>query len=102
MSQRRAVVAGAGGFIGHHMVNYLKDRGYWVRGVDIKAAEYEPSAADEFLLHDPGRVFFLVADLRMPVQVMPEVDHACGHRVEIRKKMLIRSNGHKRGLPPEP
>jgi nucleoside-diphosphate-sugar epimerase len=52
MSQRRAVVAGAGGFIGHHMVNYLKDRGYWVRGVDIKEAEYEPTAADEFELLD--------------------------------------------------
>jgi GDP-D-mannose 3',5'-epimerase len=52
MSQRRAVVAGAGGFIGHHMVNYLKDKGYWVRGVDVKEAEYEPTAADEFLLLD--------------------------------------------------
>ena len=39
--QRRAVVGGAGGFIGHHMVRYLKDKGYWVRGVDIKEPEYE-------------------------------------------------------------
>ena len=31
------------------MVKYLKDRGYWVRGVDIKEPEYEPTAADEFL-----------------------------------------------------
>ncbi len=50
--QKRAVVGGAGGFIGHHMVRYLKDKGYWVRGVDIKEPEYEPSSADEFLVLD--------------------------------------------------
>ena len=44
----RATVAGAGGFIGHHMVKYLKAEGYWVRGVDIKPPEFEPTAADEF------------------------------------------------------
>src|SRR5687767_13377562 len=49
---KRAVVAGAGGFIGHHMVDYLRDRGYWVRGVDIKSYEYGESGADEFLLLD--------------------------------------------------
>jgi nucleoside-diphosphate-sugar epimerase len=48
----RATVAGAGGFIGHHLVRYLKDNGYWVRGVDIKAPEYEETAADEFELLD--------------------------------------------------
>jgi nucleoside-diphosphate-sugar epimerase len=48
----RVLVTGAGGFIGHHLVKYLKDRGYWVRAVDIKAPEYEPTAADEFLLLD--------------------------------------------------
>ena len=42
------VVAGAGGFIGHHMVKYLKADGYWVRGVDIKQPDYEATAADEF------------------------------------------------------
>jgi GDP-D-mannose 3', 5'-epimerase len=52
MTQRRAVVGGAGGFIGHHLVNHLKDKGYWVRGVDIKEPEYEPTAADEFMLLD--------------------------------------------------
>lgn len=41
-------MTGAGGFIGHHMVRYLKGRGYWVRGVDVKVPEYEPSPADEF------------------------------------------------------
>ena len=49
---KRALVAGGGGFIGHHMVRYLKDQGYWVRGVDIKAPEYEESPADEFELLD--------------------------------------------------
>lgn len=49
---KRAVVAGGGGFIGHHMVRYLKDHGYWVRGVDIKKPEYENSAADEFEVAD--------------------------------------------------
>jgi GDP-D-mannose 3',5'-epimerase len=49
---KKAVVGGAGGFIGHHMVRYLKDQGYWVRGVDIKTPEYEESPADEFLVAD--------------------------------------------------
>jgi GDP-D-mannose 3',5'-epimerase len=42
------LVTGAGGFIGHHLVNYLVGRGYRVRGVDIKEPEYEPTAAHEF------------------------------------------------------
>jgi GDP-D-mannose 3', 5'-epimerase len=49
---RKAVVGGAGGFIGHHMVKFLKDKGYWVRGVDIKQPDYEESAADEFIVLD--------------------------------------------------
>jgi len=44
----RVLVTGAGGFIGHHLVTWLKARGYWVRGVDLKRPEYEPSQADEF------------------------------------------------------
>jgi GDP-D-mannose 3',5'-epimerase len=50
--QIRVLVTGAGGFIGHHLVSYLKRDGYWVRGVDLKAPEYEPSQADEFDLLD--------------------------------------------------
>jgi nucleoside-diphosphate-sugar epimerase len=45
-------VTGAGGFIGHHLVAYLKTLGYWVRGVDLKHPEYGASGADEFLLLD--------------------------------------------------
>ena len=49
---QKALVTGAGGFIGHHLVAYLKSLGYWVRGVDVKKPEFEDSAADEFLLLD--------------------------------------------------
>ena len=38
---KKVLVTGAGGFIGHHLVSYLKGKGYWVRGVDIKNPEYE-------------------------------------------------------------
>jgi len=49
---RKALVCGAGGFIGGHLVKKLKREGYWVRGVDIKMHEYAPTQADEFLLLD--------------------------------------------------
>jgi nucleoside-diphosphate-sugar epimerase len=52
---RRVLVTGAGGFIGHHLVSFLKARGNWVRGVDIKHPEYGRSAADEFRLLDLRR-----------------------------------------------
>lgn len=48
----KILVTGAGGFIGHHLVKRFKAEGHWVRGVDIKLPEYEPSPADEFLLSD--------------------------------------------------
>ncbi len=50
--QKRILVTGAGGFIGHHLVKRLKRDGYWVRGADIKYPEYEDSAADEFEILD--------------------------------------------------
>jgi GDP-D-mannose 3', 5'-epimerase len=49
---RRALVTGAGGFIGHHLVAQLKKEGAWVRGVDLKHPEYAPTAADEFEIRD--------------------------------------------------
>jgi GDP-D-mannose 3',5'-epimerase len=49
---KRALVCGAGGFIGGHLVKKLKREGYWVRGVDIKEHEFAQTAADEFLLLD--------------------------------------------------
>ena len=51
-NRQRVLVTGAGGFIGHHLVNYLKDKGYWVRGVDKKLPEYEATNADEFEVLD--------------------------------------------------
>jgi len=49
---RRALVCGAGGFIGGHLVQRLKDEGYWVREVDIKRHEFWPHTSDQFLLLD--------------------------------------------------
>jgi len=49
---KRALVCGAGGFIGGHLVRKLKNEGVWVRGVDIKEHEFAPTQADEFLLLD--------------------------------------------------
>jgi nucleoside-diphosphate-sugar epimerase len=55
MTQTRVLVTGAGGFIGHHLVSFLKQKGYWVRGVDIKVPEYSRVDADEFELLDLRR-----------------------------------------------
>jgi nucleoside-diphosphate-sugar epimerase len=46
---KRVLVAGAGGFIGHHLCAFLVARGDWVRGVDLKSPEYTPTRADEFI-----------------------------------------------------
>jgi len=49
---KRALVCGAGGFIGGHLVHRLKSAGYWVRGVDIKHPEFRETDADQFYLLD--------------------------------------------------
>lgn len=49
---KRALVCGAGGFIGGHLVKKLKREGYWVRGVDIKRHEFARTEADDFLVLD--------------------------------------------------
>lgn len=49
---KSALVCGAGGFIGGHLVNRLKDEGYWVKGVDLKENEYGNDRADEFVVGD--------------------------------------------------
>ncbi|MGA2991581.1 MAG: NAD-dependent epimerase/dehydratase family protein [Candidatus Korobacteraceae bacterium] len=52
MTVKRALVCGAGGFIGSHLVKRLKHEGYWVRGVDLKRPEFGPTVADSFLVAD--------------------------------------------------
>ncbi len=54
--QKRLLVTGAGGFIGHHLVKRLKLDGHWVRGVDIKHPEYEVTASDAFEILDLRKV----------------------------------------------
>ncbi len=57
MKKNTALVCGAGGFIGSHLVRRLKQDGYWVRGVDLKYPEFSKTEADEFIigdLTDPG------------------------------------------------
>jgi len=49
---KRALVCGAGGFIGSHLVNRLKEEGLWVRGVDLKAPDFSGTSADDFVLGD--------------------------------------------------
>lgn len=49
---KTALVCGAGGFIGSHLVKRLKAEGYWVRGVDLKYPEFAPTAADDFAIGD--------------------------------------------------
>jgi len=51
---KTALVLGAGGFIGNHLVNRLKDEGYWVRGVDLKCPEFCKTKADEFVSGNVG------------------------------------------------
>ena len=76
MRRKRALVCGAGGFIGVHLVNRLKEAGYWVRGVDVRRPEFSMTRADEFLQLDlrtedncraaltiPGAPFDLVCQL---------------------------------------
>ena len=65
MNKKIALVMGAGGFIGSHMVKRLKKEGYWVRGVDLKKPEFSETQADDFV----------VGDLRNPHVVSDVIDH---------------------------
>ena len=57
--KKTALVLGAGGFIGSHMVKQLRSEGYWVRGVDLKHPEYSASHANEFVVGDLRDVNFV-------------------------------------------
>jgi Nucleoside-diphosphate-sugar epimerases len=52
MFEKKALVCGAGGFIGSHLVKRLKNEGYWVRGVDLKYPEFSETEADDFIIGD--------------------------------------------------
>lgn len=60
---KSALVLGAGGFIGSHLVKKLKDENFWVRGVDLKYPEFSATYADDFVIadlrnpHDSDRIF---------------------------------------------
>lgn len=52
MALKRALICGAGGFIGSHLAKSLRRDGYWVRGVDLKYPEFSQTAADDFVIAD--------------------------------------------------
>jgi Nucleoside-diphosphate-sugar epimerases len=52
MTKKSALVCGAGGFIGSHLVSRLKKEGFWVRGVDLKYPEFSQTTADDFIIGD--------------------------------------------------
>ena len=58
-NMKTALVLGAGGFIGSHMVKRLRKDGYWVRGVDLKSPEYSTTEANEFVIGDLRDVDFV-------------------------------------------
>ena len=65
---KTALVLGAGGFIGSHMVIRLKNEGYWVRGVDLKYPEFSKTAADDFIIGDLRNPLVIKEALLVPVQ----------------------------------
>ena len=59
----KVLVTGAGGFIGHHLVTFLKFQGYWVRGVDSKYPEYRTTDADEHNgIREPSKVAWITIE----------------------------------------
>ena len=70
---KTALVCGAGGFIGSHLVKRLKSEGYWVRGVDIKRPEFSRTAADEFKVLDLREAKNCVKAVTLETGVVDEV-----------------------------
>ena len=62
--KKTALVLGAGGFIGSHMVKRLRQEGYWVRGVDLKRPEFCASHANEFVVGDLRNTNFVARCIR--------------------------------------
>ena len=63
---KTALVYGAGGFIGSHMVTFLKSQGYWVRGVDLKRPEFSATTADDFWVRDLRETRVVHESLKWP------------------------------------
>lgn len=63
---KKALVCGAGGFIGSHLVRRLKNEGFWVRGVDLKYPEFSKTHADEFIQGDLRDQMFCRSILNLP------------------------------------
>ena len=98
-SAQRVLVTGAGGFIGHHLVNRLKREGFWVRGVDLKLPLFETSAADEFELADLryfencARATHGVDDVYQLAADMGGIGYITAHHAELsRNNILINSH----------
>jgi GDP-D-mannose 3',5'-epimerase len=91
--QTRVLVTGAGGFIGHHLTRYLVERGYWVRGVDVKEPEYEATAAQDFKLLD-------LSDAANCLEATKDIDEVYGLAanmggigfIENNKAVIVRDN----------
>jgi nucleoside-diphosphate-sugar epimerase len=62
---KKALICGAGGFIGSHLVKRLKEKGYWIRGVDLKYPEFSKTEADDFIIGD-------LRDPRICIHVMDQ------------------------------
>ena len=64
---KKALVLGAGGFIGSHMVNRLRAEGYWVRGIDLKESKFYKSTAHEFIRADLSKYQSMHSAIRIRV-----------------------------------
>ncbi len=82
---QKVTVTGAGGFIGHHLVSFLKKKGYWVRGVDLKYPEYKKTDADEFLILD-------LRDKKAALEATAGVEHVYALAADMGGMGFISSN----------
>jgi nucleoside-diphosphate-sugar epimerase len=63
---KKALVLGAGGFIGNHLVNRLKSEGFWVRGIDLKYPEFQKTQADHFVIGDLRDLAVVIEGMKSP------------------------------------
>jgi len=91
-SQKRIVVTGAGGFIGHHLVNKLKELGYWIRGVDLKYPEFHQTLADDFVigdLRDPNVVEYVIDEKINEVLLWQQIWVVLGLYLQERMMLIL-------------